>query len=287
MSGPTAPRISYVVPSLRGREELLHRCLRTVAREVRVPGEALVVVDSEEAADELAPFSTDTLTVRPVVQAGGAARRRNAAFRRVSGDLIVLLDDDAEPLAGYGAALEALLARGDQVLVQGAIWPEFEIDPPAELEPVLFSLGGFNRLGELARIDVSISANWAFSRTVLDAVGPMREDLGPGSEGVPWGDDTEWLDRARAKGLSVEWCEPLAVRHRIQRERISRDAVLVRAHRVGRTLAWLEWSDRSPGIAVRLRQRLLAAWARWKARDLAGECLAERLRGYSDQLSAT
>lgn len=280
-----APVVSFVIPSVRGRRQLLGRCLTGIAREVRVPAEALVVVEGPEDAAPLAEYATDTLEIVPVLRDGGAARRRNAAFEQVRGRMVALLDDDAEPLPGYGQALEALLARTDAVLIQGAIWPDFGREPDPELAPVLFSLGGFNRHGELARPDVSISANWAFSKSVLDAVGPMREDLGPGSTGVPWGDDTEWLDRARRRGMSVEWGEALSVRHHIQAERISRAAVLARAHRVGRTLAWLEWSEKRPPFAVRLRQRALAVWAMWKARDLEGECLAARLRGYADELA--
>ena len=73
---------------------------------------------------------------------------------------------EAEGSAYYGAALAARFAGGRDHVVQGAVWPAFEAEPPAELSPVLFSIGGFNRHGDVRRPDVFISANCAFTRAV-------------------------------------------------------------------------------------------------------------------------
>lgn len=278
--------ISFVIPSVRERRADLARCLAALRRETEgVASEALVVVEDEAAAVGLGEFATTTLRVRPVLQPGGAARRRNAAFREASGAVIALLDDDAEPQAGYGRALAARFADGRARIVQGAVWPAFDVEPPAELAPVLFSIGGFNRHAEARREDVFISANCAFAREVLERAGPMREDMGPGSGGVPWGDDTEWHARATRLGYVTEFAEDVAVRHRVQADRISAEAVLRRAERVGRTRARLEWDGRRPALGALLRQRALVAWSRTKGTSLAVRCLRERLRGYADELA--
>jgi glycosyltransferase involved in cell wall biosynthesis len=278
--------ISFVIPSMRARRADLLQCLAALARETAgVASEALVVVEDESAADGLAALSTKDLAVRPVLMQGGAARRRNAAFKTLAGDVVALLDDDAEPSPGYGAALVARFADGADRVVQGAVWPAFDAAPAAELAPVLFSIGGFNRHGAARREDVFISANCAFTRGVLERVGPMREDMGPGSGGVPWGDDTEWHGRATRLGVPTQFDDAVAVRHRIQAERIAVDAVLARAERVGRTRARIEWDGRRPGALAVLRQRALAAWAKTKGDDVAARCLARRLGGYADELS--
>jgi GT2 family glycosyltransferase len=133
---------------------------------------------------------------------------------------------------------------------------------------------------------VFISANCAFTRGVLDAVGPMRADLGPGSGGVPWGDDTDWHRRATAAGFVTEFDESLAVRHLVQANRISVGAVLERAERVGRTRARLEWDGRRPSLGSLMHLRFLAAWGRVRAgSDLARRCTARRLCGYADELA--
>lgn len=244
------------------------------------------MVDDDHAADGLESLSTERLVVRPLVRAGGAARRRNAAFMLLRGEIVALLDDDAEPLAGWGAALAARFATGEECVVQGAIWPDWEVEPTPELDPVIFRIGGFNRIGDRTRAEVFISANCAFPRTVLERVGPMREDLGPGSGGVPWGDDTEWHARACALGLSTAFDERMAARHRVQSNRVTVQAVLDRAERVGRTLAHLEWDGRTPPAWVSVRQGLLARWGAVKAgRDLEARCLARRLAGYADEIS--
>lgn len=278
--------ISFVIPSMRERRADLLRCLAALRRETDgAPAEALVVVEDDAAAAGFAAESSVSLAVRAVVQPGGAARRRNAAFALLRGDVVALVDDDAEPMPGYGRALAARFADGCDRVVQGAVWPAFEEEPEAELAPVLFSVGGFNRVGAARRDDVFISANCAFTRAVLARTGPMREDMGPGSGGVPWGDDTEWHGRATRLGYATEFDEAIAVRHRVQRERVSVDAVLRRAELVGRTRARLEWDGRRPGLAVRARQRVLAAWAKVKGDDIASRLRARRLAGYADELS--
>lgn len=279
--------ISFVIPSMRPRRALLERCLAALARETAgVPSEAWLVLDDADAGAGLDAFATADLALHVLARPGGAAHRRNGAFARVTGDWVVLLDDDAEPLPGYGAALVALRAVTGTVVVQGRIEPDFEVPLPPELEPVAFHLGGFNAFGERRRKDVFISANCAFPTALLRAVGDMREDLGPGSGGVPWGDDTEWRARATGAGAPTRFDEALAVRHRIQADRMTADAVLARAERVGRTLARLEWDDRRPGIAKLLHQRALAVWGGVKAGDdLPGRCLARRLAGYADELA--
>lgn len=285
--------ISFVIPSMRARRGDLVACLAALRRETAgIASHALVVVEDDAAAAGLAELGSADLVVRPVLRAGGAAKRRNAAFAALgerpatagAGDVVALIDDDAAPEPGYGAALRARFADGVPKVVQGAVWPAFDHEPPEALRPVLFSVGGFNCLGDARRRDVFISANCAFSRAVLDRVGRMREDLGPGSGGAAWGDDTDWHERAKAAGFPTEFDERVAVRHRIQAERLTLDYVVARAERVGRTRAQIEWRGRRPGLGVRVRQRALAVWARMKARDLAGELLAQRLAGYADEL---
>jgi len=278
--------ISFVIPSMRPRRAELLRCLAALARETTgIESEALVVVEDHGAGAGLAERSTPDLAVRAVVQPGGAARRRNTAFKALAGDVVALLDDDAEPSAGYGRALAARFADGADRVVQGAVWPAFDVEPSPELASVVFSIGGFNRHGDARRDDVFISANCAFTRCVLELVGPMREDMGPGSGGVPWGDDTEWHARATRLHVPTEFDDAVAVRHRIQADRIGVEAVLARAERVGRTRARIEWDARRPGAIDLLRQRALAAWARTKGDGIEARCLARRLAGYADELS--
>lgn len=278
------PVFSFVVPTLASRADDARRCVASLLREAPRPCEVLLVCESEEHGRALAA-AAEGFEARAIVQPGGAARRRNAAFAALRGSVVALIDDDAQAEPGYGAALSVRFAAPRGVLVQGAVLPAFDVEPPESIRPVLFSVGGFNRLGDACRRDVFISANCVFSRDVLDAVGPMREDLGPGSGGAAWGDDTEWEMRARAKGFATVFDDAIAVRHRIQAERLTEAWVLARAERVGRTRARLEWAGRRPGAGAVLRQRALAAWSATKGSSIEARCLRARLRGYAAELA--
>src|SRR6185503_3947004 len=103
--------------------------------------------------------------------------------------------------------------------------------------------------------------------------------------GAGWGDDTEWHRRATAAGFATEFDEGLAVRHRIQAERLTVAYVVERAGRVGRTRARLEWDERRPGVGDVAKMRVLAAWGRLRGRGIEGDLRARRLAGYADELS--
>jgi len=276
-----------VIPTLASRREDIGRCVAALRRECRgLDAEVLLVVEDAGSAGDLLATRGSSFDVRLVVRGGGASARRNAAFRELRGDVVALLDDDAEPMEGYGAALrERFAGSPESAVVQGAVWPAFDVAPPDEIAPVLFSVGGFNRHGAARRTDVFISANCAFPRAVLERTGEWREDFGPGGGRSGWGDDTEWHRRATAAGFATVFDDRLAARHRIQAERLTADYVLDRAERVGRTRARIEWDGRRPGRAVLLRQRLLAAWARVRSGRIADRCLARRLSGYAEELA--
>ena len=278
---------SFVIPTLASRQEDLRRCVAALRRECRgLDAEVLLVVEEAGSAAELRESREPDFDVRLVERGGGAAARRNAAFREIRGDVVALLDDDAEPMDGYGAALRDRFAgRPEPAVVQGAVWPAFDVAPPEEIAPVLLSVGGFNRLGEERRADVFISANCAFPREILERTGAWREDFGPGGGGAGWGDDTEWHRRAAAAGFPTVFDDRLAVRHRIQSERLTATYVLERAERVGRTRARIEWDGRRPGAAVLLRQRALAAWAQVRGRGIESRCRARRLAGYAAEIA--
>ena len=129
------PSISVVIVAWNSREELV----RTIPPLLAELGEAdeLVVVDNASADDsaalvaELAPSAT----VIGMQENAGFAAGANAGAAAASGELLVLLNPDAVPRPGFGAAI-----RGP--LTDGRDWAAWMALVTAERGTVVNSLGG-------------------------------------------------------------------------------------------------------------------------------------------------
>jgi glycosyltransferase involved in cell wall biosynthesis len=106
--------VSVIIPT-RNREKDLDRCLRSIARQERLPSEVIVMDDGEVDVRPLGHI-VEEVGIRFLYEKKSPDRRgpcssRNAAIRLSSGDLLVFLDDDTELdpayIASYAEILEA------------------------------------------------------------------------------------------------------------------------------------------------------------------------------------
>lgn len=198
------------------------------------PGKVLVTVDHNDELLARAQGIPDPLVeVLPNRRRRGLSGARNTAIERIDTDLVVFLDDDATPEAGW---LEALLAPfdDDTVLVTGGAatprWPDGARRPPSlpaasgqrgELDWVV----GCSYRGmptSLAPIRNVMGCSMAFRTDVFDAAGLFGEDLGRVGK-VPYGcEETELCIRARTqRPLGKILFEPRSVvQHRVSPDRL-------------------------------------------------------------------
>jgi GT2 family glycosyltransferase len=114
------PRVSVIIPSST-RHDLLHACLRSVARfgPTTIPYETIVVLNqaTTEAETQLRGAATGIQVVSSPANLGlaGAGNRGRALAR---GELLILLHDDAEIEPGW---MEALIETADAHPEAGAI----------------------------------------------------------------------------------------------------------------------------------------------------------------------
>ena len=176
------PRFSVVIPTYQRRESLL-RTLALLHRQTIAPEtyEVIVSVDgstdgtAEAVRGYAAPYASSVL-VQP---RRGRARARNAGIRAAVGDVIVLLDDDMEPvpafLESHGRAHEipgTWVVIGAAPIVVSSDSPPFTRYMAAGFEARLERLGqpGF-RLG----FRDAYTGNLSCRRDVLLAVGGFDE----------------------------------------------------------------------------------------------------------------
>ena len=209
----SAPLVSVIVPAHNGRRHLAE-ALASVAAQTHPAVECIVVDDG--STDGSAAIARAAPGVRVVVQPNaGVAVARNTAVALARGTYFAFLDQDdrfeADKLARQLAALEADPAAGFALvherieLEDGTEFPTWIRRPPAEGHQPSF-----------------IPGSWLIPRATLRAVGCFDASYISGS-------DTDWLLRARERGLRpVVVPAPLLVR-RVHAANNSHDLEVLRA----------------------------------------------------------
>jgi GT2 family glycosyltransferase len=156
----------------------------------------------------------------------GLNRARNAALRASERDVVVFVDDDVRPEAGFAEALLRRFDRADVAVVTALVLPlelrtgaqvgfEYELGfGGMELLPLAFDRDFLDGWRWAAPVwDIGAGATMAVRREAALRIGGFDERIGAGVLGG-CGDDTEFWHNVLHHGLTIRY-EPLAVvRHR-------------------------------------------------------------------------
>lgn len=129
MGSETLPRLSVVMPTFNRRESL-KVTLDGLARQTYPTDQWEAVVVSDGSTDGTNEFLTDyaaraPFRLRPIVQENaGPSRARNRGIREATGEVVVFIDDDVEPVPGFLAAHAAHHARSETAVVIGPMSPD-------------------------------------------------------------------------------------------------------------------------------------------------------------------
>jgi cellulose synthase/poly-beta-1,6-N-acetylglucosamine synthase-like glycosyltransferase len=236
----SAPRLSVVVTACAD-SPALRTCLARVRSQADPLGaELLLVVNGPEASVGDARLELeklcDQLVFEPTV---GKSHALNRAVDTARGEVIAFTDDDAEPEAGWLAALSATLLAADRpaelVGTGGPVHPIF----PEDATPAWFRerveskhtyfLGPRHDLGpkpveyDLAddiRTGIPIGANCAYRREAFASY-RYEPQLGPNREtGMRGGEDTLLAMQLLKAGLHLRYCPDARVRHPVHPDRM-------------------------------------------------------------------
>lgn len=264
-------RLSIIIPSY-SRTDLLRSCLAAVQR-FRPSDSEVIVVDDGSPGQKVTAVAGDFLDVRLVRrnERGGFCAAVNAGLNTAQGDIIEVLNDDAEPTAGWADA--ALRHFANPLIV--AVAPLVLMGPDGQR---IDSAGDEYYLGGVARkrhhgkplTHVALRAGPVFGacgcgaffrRKALQAVGGFPEDFGA------YFDDVDVAFRLRWTGGEV-WFEPRS--RLLHRGAASygrpRGVLLAQQSRNEERLFWRHiprhlWARAVPQhIAVLLGK----AWLRWR-----------------------
>jgi glycosyltransferase involved in cell wall biosynthesis len=203
------------------RSQSLRRTLNSFASQNDVNADTveLLIVNNNctDDTDEVVEAFRERLPIRKVTETQqGLAHARNRAVVEFQGDVLLFTDDDvrleATWLAAYGDAIRYF---PDADYFGGRILPDWGEEKPRWIGDEPLSLIE----GLLVWFDHGVQTRWfqpmepppfgasfAIRRRLFEKIGLFRTDLGPLGKGRGFGDDTEFVLRARgaeAQGIYV------------------------------------------------------------------------------------
>lgn len=256
-----------------------------VAQVEATSGAELLVVDNDvepSAAEVVGRWAADH-PVRYVHEPRpGIAAARNRALDATPGDaLLVFIDDDERPSAGWLDALVETHERHGATGVVGPVVSTFE----SELDPWIAAGGWFDRLRHPTgtRVRVVATNNLLLDLAAVRALGVRFDE----EFGLTGGSDTVFSLEVARRGGSFVWCDEAPVTDVVPASRATRRWVVRRAFRSGnsgaRAAARVARGPREVAVArvrhgVRGLVRVVGGAARWLVGWLTRD-LARRSRG--------
>lgn len=290
------PDISVVICT-HNRARYLAGSLGSLARQT-LPSAHFEVIfvdnaSTDESATCAARLANDLPQLRILSEPTlGLSHARNAGWRAARGDVVAFLDDDAVAAPDWlEVLLDTFQRHGERVaIIGGRVDPLWEAPPPDWLQPPIWSVLS---LLDLAPTEVVVGdrqyvvgANLAMRRSVLQAVGGFRADLGRRGDALLSNEEVELRRRIEALGFITLYTPHAKVSHSIPASRMTRSWLRTRHYWQGVSDAVMEGEAggaHQPSGVVRRRLRqlrgaaallseALRALPRWVVgNDLAGE----------------
>jgi glycosyltransferase involved in cell wall biosynthesis len=215
---------SVIIPAFTlDRWDYLQNAVASVQAQAVPPMEIIVVVDHSSSLLAHASRELRDVKVIPNTGARGSSGARNSGAAAAQGDVLVFLDDDIVACEHWLEAMLRHFAKADVIGVGGhtGVLRDDSLPPwfPQEFNWTI----GASYVGmpeHMTPVRNVWSCNMAIRRSVFEAIGGFRADLGKIDKRVR-PEDTELCLRATAKAKGIWVYEPTGrVNHRVPRERV-------------------------------------------------------------------
>ncbi len=187
------------------------------------------------------------LKLKPIrVRTPGKSSVLNEAIRVARGDILLFIDDDVIPEAGWLDAVVRFFDNGNYQAAQGVVRVQALEGEQAKFNKLIDRYRTIPRLEYRENVTETHSlngANMAISRRVIDRIGAFDERLGPGASGTS--EDVELARRIRKAGIPIGYIRDAIVYHRVDRCRLTEEYFRLAHRRQGASRLLI--SNRSMG----------------------------------------
>lgn len=243
-------RIAALVPVLAEQAADL-------ARRVEEIEVSVLVVDNDAAGTGAAAVAGLGATVVVEPEPGISAARNRALRESDDHDLLVFVDDDEVPQAGWLHALHATYRETEAAAVSGPVVSRYAVEP----EPWVVAGGFYDRAHRLGvatgtTIPVAATNNLLLDLRVIRRLGLTFDP----ALGLSGGEDTHFTSALTAAGGRIVWCSEAVVSDVVPADRLTRGYLLARSAGLANATARVALMH-APGQGRRalLRARILAA----------------------------
>ncbi|MCU1679169.1 MAG: glycosyl transferase family 2, partial [Frankiales bacterium] len=163
------------------RWPVLARAVDEVQRQLRGSDELLIVIDHNEGLRGACAAEFSAARVVPNRHTRGLSGARNTGIELAQGAILVFLDDDAVPQAGWLDSLRALYARPEVTGVGGVAEPAWEGSAPTWMPDEFLWVVGCSYVGlptDVAPVRNFIGANMSFRSSAFRTAGMFSSELG-------------------------------------------------------------------------------------------------------------
>lgn len=269
MTGAAPDPATVVICTHRHQDDLVD-VLSAVDRQAPPSAEVILVRSGIPEGAPLPPGLADWLNsvrrpVRAVCEpAVGVSRARNRGMAVATHDVVLFLDEDAVPRAGWYRHMVSAMGRAGVAAAGGSIRPAWPGGVrPAWLPGRLSSYYGERDAGSRRAVRQRLfGANMALRRSLAAPLGGFRVDLGHVGSRRGVGEDTEISLRLERAGLRIAEASGSVVDHRVAAAQVRLGWVLRRSWQEGQDLARLEPVRPGPRQVVRSAKLavLLLVW---------------------------
>lgn len=256
-SSPQRPRVvvgmlTYLRPD--DLPEAVDSVLESVA-ELSCPAEVLVV-DNDPAGSAMPlaqRWQSDPVRFVHEPTPGIAAARNRALDEAADADVLVFIDDDERPHDGWLRSLLETWEHSGAAAVVGPVLSDF----PSEPDPWLVAGDFFGRRRMPTGTEVPMAAT---NNLLLDLAHVrthgLRFDL---AFGIAGGSDSLFTAQLHRAGGRIVWCDEAVVTDVVPPDRLTREWVIRRAHRLGNSSSRVALALGGGGWQLATRLRLTVA----------------------------